>query len=91
VNNTPIKTWTLTNSYADYTASTSASGDMQVEYTNDQNGGDTQIDYLSINGQVRQSEAQTYNTGVWGNGSCGGGSKSEWLHCNGAIGYGKTQ
>ena len=48
-----------------------------------------QVDYLSVNGSIRQSEAQTYNTGVYQNGQCGGGNGlSEWLHCNGAIGYG---
>src|SRR6185295_4799964 len=40
------------------------------------------------NGTTRQAEAQTSNTGVYANGSCGGGSLSEWLHCNGAINFG---
>jgi hypothetical protein len=26
---------------------------------------------------------------VFANGRCGGGSRSEWLHCNGVIGFGK--
>jgi endo-1,4-beta-xylanase len=39
-------------------------------------------------GTTRQAENQTYNTGVYQNGACGGGSgRSEWLHCNGAIGF----
>jgi hypothetical protein len=59
-----------------------------VEFFNDSGSRDVQVDYLSVNGSVRQSEAQTYNTGVYQNGACGGGNGgSEWLHCNGAIGY----
>jgi hypothetical protein len=49
-----------------------------------------QVDYIQVNSSTRQSEAQTYNTGLYANGSCGGGSNSEWMHCNGAIGYGNT-
>lgn len=72
-----------------YTATTSLSGGTTVEYANDATGRDVQVDYISVNGSVRQSEAQTYNTGVYQNGACGGGNgMSEWLHCNGAIGYG---
>ncbi|PUA27849.1 MAG: 1,4-beta-xylanase [Cellvibrio sp. 79] len=89
VNNTVVQTWTLTTSMQNYTATTSLSGGSLVEYTNDASGRDVQVDYLSVNGSVRQSEAQTYNTGVYQNGACGGGNGgSEWLHCNGAIGYG---
>jgi endo-1,4-beta-xylanase len=89
VNNTAVQTWTLTTSYADYTATTSLSGGSLVQYTNDSTNHDVQIDYISVNGAVRQSEAQTTNTGVYQNGACGGGNGlSEWLHCNGYIGYG---
>ncbi len=91
VNGTAVKTWTVTTSYADYTATTSLTGGATVEFTNDSTSParDVQIDYISVNGSVRQSEAQSYNTGVYQNGACGGGSgMSEWLNCNGAIGYG---
>jgi hypothetical protein len=49
-----------------------------------------QVDYIQVNGQTRQSEQQSYNTGLYANGRCGGGGYSEWMHCNGAIGYGNT-
>jgi len=89
VNGTAVKTWTLTTGYADYSATTSLTGGTTVEYTNDATGRDVQVDYISVNGAVRQSEAQSYNTGVYQNGACGGGNGlSEWLNCNGAIGYG---
>jgi hypothetical protein len=89
VNGTAVKTWTLTTSMADYSATTSLSGGATVEYTNDATNRDVQVDYISVNGAVRQSEAQSYNTGVYQNGACGGGNGlSEWLNCNGAIGYG---
>ena len=34
-----------------------------------------------------QSENQAINTGFYTNGSCGGGSNNETLHCNGYIEY----
>ena len=89
VNNTAVKTWTLSTTMTNYSVSTSLSGGSTVEFTNDATGRDVQVDYISVNGSVRQSEAQSYNTGVYQNGSCGGGNgMSEWLNCNGAIGYG---
>lgn len=89
VNNTVVQTWNLTTTMANYTATTSLSGGSLVEYTNDSGSRDVQVDYISVNGSVRQSEAQSYNTGVYQSGACGGGNGgSEWMHCNGAIGYG---
>ncbi|MES2826241.1 MAG: glycoside hydrolase family 11 protein [Pseudomonadota bacterium] len=89
VNGTAVKTWTLSTTMTNYTTSTSLSGGSLVEYTNDSGSRDAQIDYISVNGSVRQSEAQSYNTGVYQNNACGGGNgMSEWMNCNGAIGYG---
>ena len=89
VGNTTVVSWTLGTSYNNYTVNTSLSGGSLVEYTNDGGNRDVQVDYISVNGSVRQAENQTYNTGVYQNNACGGGSgRSEWLHCNGAIGFG---
>jgi endo-1,4-beta-xylanase len=89
VNGTAVGSKTLTTTMTDYTFTTSLTGGATVEYTNDATGRDVQVDYISVNGAVRQSEAQSYNTGVYQNGACGGGNgMSEWLNCNGAIGYG---
>jgi hypothetical protein len=90
VNNSNVATWTLTTSMQNFTATTSLSGGINVAYTNDSGNRDVQVDYIQVNGQTRQSEAQSYNTGLYANGSCGGGSNSEWMHCNGVIGYGNT-
>jgi hypothetical protein len=90
VNNQNVQTWTLGTSMTNYTASTSLSGGITVAYTNDATGRDVQVDYIIVNGATRQSEAQSYNTGLYANGRCGGGSNSEWMHCNGVIGYGNT-
>jgi hypothetical protein len=90
VNNQNVQTWTLGTSMQNYTASTTLSGGILVAYTNDSANHDVQVDYIIVNGQTRQSEAQSYNTGLYANGRCGGGSNSEWMHCNGAIGYGDT-
>ncbi|HET9862118.1 MAG TPA: endo-1,4-beta-xylanase, partial [Steroidobacteraceae bacterium] len=88
VNNTNVATWTLTTSMQNYNASTSLDGDITVAFTNDASGRDVQVDYLVVNGTTRQAEAQSLNTAVWSNGSCGNGSNSEWMHCNGVIGFG---
>lgn len=89
IGGTAVRTWTLSTTMTSYTMTTSLSGGSTVEFTNDATGRDVQVDYLSVNGSVRQAEAQTYNTGVYQNGACGGGNGlSEWLHCNGAIGFG---
>ena len=90
VDNSNVATWTLSTSYQTFSASTNLSGGITVAFTNDGGSRDVQVDYIVVNGQTRQSEAQTYNTGLYANGSCGGGSNSEWMHCNGAIGYGNT-
>lgn len=89
VNNTTVQTWTLSTNMQNCTATTNLSGGSVVEFFNDGGNRDVQVDYISVNGNIRQSEHQTYNTGVYQNGQCGGGNGySEWMHCNGAIGYG---
>lgn len=88
VGGSQVASWTLSTGYQNYTASTTnGSGDILVEFTNDASGRDVQVDYIQVNGATRQAEAQSYNTGAYLNGSCGGGGNSEWLHCNGAIGF----
>nr|MBO2490382.1 1,4-beta-xylanase [Gammaproteobacteria bacterium] len=90
VNNQIVQNWTLTTSMQSYTATTNLSGGITVHFTNDNGSRDVQVDYIQVNGQTRQSEHQSYNTGLYANGRCGGGAYSEWMHCNGAIGYGNT-
>jgi endo-1,4-beta-xylanase len=90
VNNNNIITWTLTTTMTNYTAQTSQNGGITVNYTNDGTNRDVQVDYIMVNGATRQAEAQATNTGLYANGRCGGGSNSEWMHCNGYIGFGNT-
>jgi len=86
VGGSTIASWTLSTSMKTYAASTSNSGGICVQFDNDASGRDVQVDCIWLpNGQF-QAEDQGYNTGVWQNGSCGG-SNSEWLHCNGMIGF----
>lgn len=88
VNNATVATWTLTSSYQNYSVNNSASTNILVKYINDASGRDVQVDYIIAGGATKQAEAQSYNTGVYQNGACGGGNgHSEWLHCNGAIGF----
>ncbi|WP_428240084.1 cellulose binding domain-containing protein [Gynuella sp.] len=88
VGGTTVGTWTLNTNMTDYSVTTDLTGEIRVAFTNDATGRDVQVDYIVVNGVVRQAEDQADNTGVWGNSSCGGGSYSEWLHCNGSIGFG---
>ena len=91
VDNANAATWTLTTSFQNYSASTNLTGGITVAFTNDDGGSrDVQVDYILVNGETRQAEAQSYNTGFYANGSCGGGGYSEWMHCNGAIGFGNV-
>jgi len=89
INNQTVTSFTLGSSMGDYTASSSLEGDIIVQFDNDASDRDVQIDYLSVDGDYRQAENMSYNTGVWQDGSCGG-SNSEWLHCNGSISFGNT-
>jgi hypothetical protein len=89
IGNNSIATFTLGTSMGDYTASSDNTGGINVEFFNDTDGRDVQIDYLSVNGDYRQAENQSYNTAVYQDGSCGG-SYSEWMHCNGVLGFGDT-
>ncbi|MBN2535506.1 MAG: polysaccharide deacetylase family protein [Spirochaetales bacterium] len=84
-NGTTVGSFTMSTSYADYSAS--GSGTIRVVFTNDdqlENGMDIQVDYVDINGTRYQAEDQATNTAVYVNGACGG-EYSEWLHCNGYI------
>ena len=72
---------------ADYNVDTNASGELRVAFTNDSGDRDVQVDYVIVNGVVYQAEDQQDNTGAY-DGSCGGGSYSEMLHCDGSIGFG---
>jgi hypothetical protein len=90
VNGKTIQTWILGTSMGDYRASAwSSRGDIRVQFFNDVSGRDVQVDYLVVNGSTRQAEAQSYNTAFWQNGSCGG-SYSEWMRCNGILGFGNV-
>src|SRR5437762_10003193 len=55
VNNTTVQTWTLSTAYQNYTASTTLSGGITVEYFNDSANHDVQVDYIIVNGATRQS------------------------------------
>jgi peptidoglycan/xylan/chitin deacetylase (PgdA/CDA1 family) len=88
VSNSTVATWTLTSSYQNYSVNNSASTGILVKFINDASGRDVQVDYIIAGGVTKQAEDQSYNTGVYQNGACGGGNgHSEWLNCNGAIGF----
>ncbi|HEU4654296.1 MAG TPA: endo-1,4-beta-xylanase [Steroidobacteraceae bacterium] len=90
IDNTNVATWSLTTSFQNYSASTNLNGAITVAFTNDASGRDVDVDYIVVNGETRQAENQSYNTALYANGSCGGGGYSEWMHCNGVIGFGNV-
>jgi hypothetical protein len=86
-----VRSRTLTTSFQTFTDTVYGDGEISVEFANDDavsNGKAARVDYLSVNGVKRETEAQPVNTGSYANGKCGGGSNSEWLYCNGAVNYG---
>ncbi|MBB3701358.1 glycoside hydrolase family 11 protein [Flammeovirga yaeyamensis] len=89
IGNQTIQTLSLTTNFKIFTVNTNSNGDLNLEYFNDQNGRDAQVDWVEINGNRKQAEQQSYNTAVWQNNSCGG-QYSEWMHCNGVLGFGNT-
>lgn len=90
VGGSTVATWNLTTGWQNYVYTGTATGDIQVEYTNDATGRDAEVDYIQVNGETRQAEDMEYNTAYYANGSCGGGSYSQLMHCNGVIGFGET-
>lgn len=85
-----VQTWTLSTNAQNYSYSGNASGEIEVEFTNDDTDRDVILDYVSVNDDTRQAEDMEYNTATYGNGECGGGEYSETMHCSGVIGFGNT-
>ena len=82
--------WWLTTAFQEFTATVTGDGDINVKYDNDGGSKDVIVDWVKVDDQVpRQAENMQYNTAFFANGRCGGGSYSEWMNCNGVIGFGK--
>ena len=81
-----IKEWTLTTANADYSTTANVNGVIRVNYTNDDGDKrDVTLDKITVAGVVYEAEDQLINTGYYANGSCGGGSNSELMHCSGYV------
>jgi len=82
--------WWLGTSYQEYTATVSGDGDINVQFDNDGGLRDVVIDWVKVDNQTpRLAKNMQYNTGAFANGRCGGGAYTQWLHCNGVIGFGR--
>ncbi len=92
INNQTVHTWQLnSSSFKEYTTTISSNGTVRLLYDNDANNRDVRIDWLEIDGNRMQAEAQNVNTGSWNNAeSRCGGVKSEWLYCAGYIEFGNV-
>ena len=90
VNNQNVQTWTLGTGMQNYTASTSLSGGITVAYTNDSGNRDVQVDYIVVNGPDASVRSADLQHRPLCQRQLRRRSNSEWMHCNGAIGYGNT-
>ena len=80
---------TLSTSYQEYKVQVNnANGNFKVAFVNDASGRDVYIDWLQVGSTRRQAESRATNTGAWADGECGGGTRTEVLHCNGYIDFG---
>ena len=84
IDGTVVTTWTMSTSYEDYTYTGPSSGVFRLNFTNDGEGKDIILDYIEVSGTIYQAEDQAINTTTY-DGTCGGGSFSETMHCNGYI------
>jgi hypothetical protein len=91
LNGQPVNSgWTLGTSFQEYSVTLNRDGDINVRFDNDGGLRDAVIDWVKVDNQnPRHAENMQYNTGAFANGRCGGGSYSEWMHCNGVIGFGR--
>ena len=80
-----LTTWTLSAGMATYSYDGPSNGVFRLNYTNDADGRDVQVDYLQVDGTVYQAEDQQINTGSYANGACGGGEYTEMMYCSGYI------
>jgi hypothetical protein len=95
VNNVAVKTWTLSKNTTETVVQTTLNGKVTLHFTNDTATNDVQVDYVNVNGNLRQAKYQPINTGVYQGNACGGvgpngTGRSEWLNCNGYIDFDAT-
>ena len=80
---------TLSTTYQEHKVQVNnANGNFKIAFVNDASGRDVYIDWLQVGSTRRQAESRATNTGAWANGECGGGTRTEVLHCNGYIDFG---
>lgn len=85
INGTVVATYNLSTAFANYSTTSTASGTVRLQVSNDATNRDVEVDYLQVNSSVLQAEAQPINTALYSNGRCGGGGSSQMMHCNGYI------
>ena len=80
---------TLTTSFQEYQVQVdNPNGNFKVAFVNDGSERDAIIDWLEVEDIKRQAEEQQNNTAAYANGSCGGGTLTEIMNCNGYIDFG---
>ncbi len=80
-----LTTWNLNSGWGYYTFTGPSTGTFQINYTNDADGRDVQLDYLEVDGVKYEAEDQQLNTGSYGNDACGGGEYTEYMYCSGYV------
>ena len=87
VNNSNVATWTLTTSLPELQRIDDPQRQRHRGIHNDATAATCRWTTSSSTGNPPVGKPDQQHR-VYANGSCGGGSNSEWLHCNGAIAYG---
>ena len=80
-----LTSWTLSSGFNTYSYEGPSNGVFRLNYTNDADGRDVQIDYLEVDGTRYEAEDQQINTGSYANDQCGGGEYTEMMYCSGYI------
>ena len=81
---------TLSTDFEEYQVQVdNPTGNFKVAFINDASDRDAVVDWLKVDGVQQEAEAQEINTAAWLNGSCGAGSRTQVMNCNGYIDFGR--
>ena len=90
VDGSVLTTWNINSGWGYYTYDGPSTGVFQINYTNDAEGRDLQLDYLEVDGVKHEAEDQQVNTGSYANDACGGGEYTEYMYCSGYVEFDLT-
>ena len=90
VNNTNVATWTMTTACRTTPRRRTSPAPSPSRSPMTPLAATCRWTTSSSTGKRARPRRRASNTGLYANGSCGGGGFSEWMHCNGAIAFGNV-